>query len=197
MLLKLCAIGPFVSFLDHVSPRQDFLHHSRIRWGDWHLVPSAAAILSTVGFLGALFVVLAPCPPLFEEESGARRQALAVDLVNPLFFDRRADLPLSPPTIAQWMSPRSTAPTDPIRGSKEMNRMAAGALRRWSTRLTTSEFRCCGAEPDIGKDVAHLRGDERRHSFGSLGEDLIIVAGSLAHDPPNPEDEFVADTLVK
>ncbi len=54
-----------------------------------------------------------------------------------------------------------------------------------------------GAEPDIRKDVAHLRGDERRHSFGSLGKDLIIVARGLAHDPPDPEDEFVADTLVK
>src|ERR1700677_4794888 len=90
MLLKLCAVGPFVSFLDHLARPQQvlFLHYSRIRWGDWHLVPSAAAIFASVGFLRALFVILAPCPPLFEEEGGARRQALAVDLVNPFFFDR-------------------------------------------------------------------------------------------------------------
>jgi len=54
-----------------------------------------------------------------------------------------------------------------------------------------------GAEPDIWKDVAHLRGNERRHSFGSLGKNLINVARGLAHDPPDTEDEFVADTLMK
>src|ERR1700756_1890163 len=51
----------------------------------------------------------------------------------------RAPHPDSPPTVTHWISVKSIPPREPIRGSHERNRRAAGTFLKSSTRDKTRE----------------------------------------------------------
>lgn len=54
-----------------------------------------------------------------------------------------------------------------------------------------------GAQPDIGQHLTDQSADHRCHALRALGENLIVMAGRLAHDVPYRLDKGVADLFME
>jgi hypothetical protein len=122
---------------------------------------------------------------------------LAVNLIDPLFFDRSSGFA----AFAADDGPMDVAKIDDANGSNQRlegdEPNSCGSQAEMVDTVHDLSVFNTGAEPDIGPHIAYLGGDERGHAFWPLCQDLVVVARGLAHDLPDTEDEFVADALVE